>query len=107
MSIGAVVFDLDACCWDPEMYQLWGGGAPFTQNKDNTLTDCSGATVRLLGAVPEVWHELHTDPKWADTALCVASRCDEPLWGRECLRKFQVSSEGPSMMECILSLIHI
>ena len=25
------VFDLDACCWSPEMYELWGGGAPFTQ----------------------------------------------------------------------------
>ena len=24
-----VVFDLDGCVWDPEMYQLWGGGAPF------------------------------------------------------------------------------
>ena len=23
------VFDLDGCCWDPEMYELWGGGAPF------------------------------------------------------------------------------
>eukprot|EP01050_Picozoa_sp_SAG11_P045448 SAG11_NODE_22669_length_402_cov_0.851485_1_plen_53_part_00 len=31
-----IVFDLDACCWEPEMYQLgsWGsvdgGGSPFT-----------------------------------------------------------------------------
>ena len=24
-----VVFDLDGCVWDPEMYELWGGGAPF------------------------------------------------------------------------------
>ena len=24
-----IVFDLDGCVWDPEMYQLWGGGAPF------------------------------------------------------------------------------
>eukprot|EP00658_Telonema_sp_P-2_P070902 TRINITY_DN6026_c0_g2_i2.p2 TRINITY_DN6026_c0_g2~~TRINITY_DN6026_c0_g2_i2.p2 ORF type:complete len:184 (-),score=40.00 TRINITY_DN6026_c0_g2_i2:451-1002(-) len=39
--IRAVVFDLDACCWDPEMYQLWGGGAPFKHNRDNTLTDRS------------------------------------------------------------------
>ena len=22
------VFDLDGCCWDPEMYELYGG-APF------------------------------------------------------------------------------
>ena len=24
-----IVFDLDGCVWDPEMYELWGGGAPF------------------------------------------------------------------------------
>ena len=28
-----LVFDLDGCCWDPEMYELWGGGSPFTQAK--------------------------------------------------------------------------
>ena len=26
----------------PEMYQLWGGGAPFKKNPDGTLTDKSG-----------------------------------------------------------------
>ena len=29
-----VVFDLDGCVWDPEMYELWGsGGAPFKASK--------------------------------------------------------------------------
>ena len=46
-----VVFDLDGCLWDPEMYELWGGGAPFSDNGDGTLKDRSGVTVRLLGAV--------------------------------------------------------
>ena len=37
---------IDGCVWDPEMYELWGGGgAPFKQNKDGTLTDKAG---RLL-----------------------------------------------------------
>ena len=47
----AVIFDLDGCLWDPEMYELWGGGAPFSDNGDGTLSDRSGVTVRLLGAV--------------------------------------------------------
>ena len=47
----AVIFDLDGCLWDPEMYELWGGGAPFSDNGDGTLADKSGVTVRLLGAV--------------------------------------------------------
>ena len=33
------VFDLDGCCWDPEMYEIWGGGAPFSENKDGSLSD--------------------------------------------------------------------
>ena len=44
----AVIFDLDGCLWDPEMYELWGGGAPFSDNGDGTLKDRSGVTVRLL-----------------------------------------------------------
>jgi hypothetical protein len=38
-----LVFDLDGCVWDPEMYELWGGGgAPFKPNKDGTLSDKAG-----------------------------------------------------------------
>ena len=33
----AVVFDLDGCVWRPEMYELWGGGAPFKDNGDNYI----------------------------------------------------------------------
>ena len=38
----ALVFDLDGCCWDPEMYELWGGGSPFKENK----------VLYTLGSVP-------------------------------------------------------
>ena len=33
------------------MYELWGGGAPFSDNGDGTLADRAGVTVKLLGAV--------------------------------------------------------
>ena len=34
---------LDGCVWDPEMYELWGGGgAPFKVNKDGSLSDRAG-----------------------------------------------------------------
>jgi hypothetical protein len=43
-----LVFDLDGCVWDPEMYELWGGGgAPFKANKDGTLSDKAGGYGRL------------------------------------------------------------
>ena len=84
------VFDLDGCCWDPEMYELWGGGSPFSENKDGTLTDRSGTRVRLLGDVKNILYELKTDPQYKDSIVAVASTCDEPDWGRECIRKFPV-----------------
>ena len=83
----AVVFDLDACCWSPEMYQLWGGGAPFTQQSttpNNTLKDSRGTTVRLLGDVASCWAECHTRMQAGEPLILgVASRSDEPSWARE------------------------
>ena len=93
-----VVFDLDGCCWDPEMYELWGGGSPFKQNKDGTLSDRSGTRVHLLGDVKNILYELKTDPKWKDSIVAVASTCDAPEWARECLRKFPVG-DGLTMSD--------
>eukprot|EP00971_Amphidinium_carterae_P076258 1506110-Amphidinium_carterae.1 len=45
---GCIVFDLDGCLWYPDMYELWGGGAPFTEQQvDGTLIDRSGRAVTL------------------------------------------------------------
>jgi len=85
-----VVFDLDGCVWDPEMYQLWGGGAPFKIRSDGNLSDRSGTTVRLLGDVKNIMAEFKTDPKWSDAIIAVASSCDEPAWARECIQKFPI-----------------
>ena len=73
----AVVWDLDGCVWDPEMYQLWGGGAPFTKKKDGDLIDARGTNVRLLGDVRSIMAELKSDPRWRHTAVACASCCDE------------------------------
>ena len=88
-----LVFDLDGCCWDPEMYELWGGGAPFKPNQDGTLSDRKGTKVHLLGDVKNILYELHTDPKWEESIVAVASTCDEPKWARECLKKFSVGGD--------------
>ena len=92
------VFDLDGCCWDPEMYELWGGGAPFKENQDGTLSDKRGTRVRLLGDVRNILHELKTDAKWSGAIVAVASTCDEPSWARECIRKFPVG-DGLKMVD--------
>ena len=77
----AVVFDLDGCLWYPDMYMLWGGGAPFETVSDNTLLDARKQRVTLLGAVPEILHELKNDAAWTPQ-VCVASCTDEPSWAR-------------------------
>ena len=85
-----IVFDLDNCVWYPEMYQLWGGGAPFKVKEDGDLSDRSGERVYLMGDVKNIMHELKTDDKYADCQIAIASCCDEPSWADECLRKFKV-----------------
>mmetsp|Transcript_57638 Transcript_57638/g.166908 ORF Transcript_57638/g.166908 Transcript_57638/m.166908 type:complete len:244 (+) Transcript_57638:74-805(+) len=112
-----VVFDLDNCCWSPEMYQL-NSGAPFAYNPADNTCACAGRgrrgggeLVHLLGDVAEIWGCLrnraglplsaycHTsaggpfggavfDPE--QTKICIASCCDEPDWARDLLGKFRV-----------------
>jgi magnesium-dependent phosphatase 1 len=93
-----VVFDLDACCWTPEMYQL-GRGAPFRYDVARCEAIASdGEKVRLLGDVRAIWEELHSGERWRQTEVAIASRCDEPQWARELLGKFEVLP-GVTMIE--------
>lgn len=90
-----VVFDLDACCWYPEMYMM-SSGSPFSATEDpSVMTSCRGERVRLLGAVREIWQELD---KEEEVGIAVASRCDVPAWARELLRSYKLE-EGKTMWE--------
>jgi len=94
-----VVFDLDACCWYPEMYMM-STGSPFTVGSNpHELVSRGGERVRLLGEVAEIWGALHELPELEDTLVGVASRCDVPEWGRECLQKLIVGAKGESMWD--------
>ena len=87
-----LVFDLDGCVWNPEMYELWGGGgAPFKLQSDGNLKDRGGTVVSLIGDVKNIMREFKMDPKWSEAVIAVASSCDEPSWARECIKKFPVS----------------
>ena len=90
-----VVFDLDGCLWDPEMYMLsWRGGAPFTPDGDAMLAQ-SGERVVLLGAAREILRELRTTDDWSATKVAISSRTDEPAWAAELLDKFRVDDMVP------------
>lgn len=92
-----IAFDLDGTIWSPDMYQLWGGGSPFTVVGDGTakLKDCTGQTIRLLGISGSLLHDLKHDEKWKDTKTAWVSCTDEPSWADECLRKFKSSGAEP------------
>uniref|UniRef100_A0A6T7L766 Magnesium-dependent phosphatase-1 n=1 Tax=Coccolithus braarudii TaxID=221442 RepID=A0A6T7L766_9EUKA len=90
----AMVFDLDGCLWYPEMYMMWGGGAPFSVRGDGDLSDQTGKRVYLLGDVRRIFYQLKTAPEWEGVMVAVASCTDEPDWARECMRKFNV---GPNV----------
>ena len=85
-----VVFDLDGCLWDPEMYMLsWRGGAPFEPDGDAMLSQ-SGERVVLLGAARDILRQLRTTDDWSGTKVAISSRTDEPAWAAELLDKFRV-----------------
>jgi magnesium-dependent phosphatase 1 len=94
-KVKLVAFDLDGTVWSPDMYELWGGGAPFTVVSANELRDSKGTKVRLLGAISSILHELHTAPEWKETKVAWVSCTDEPSWAAECLRKFQTMGGTP------------
>jgi len=56
----ALVFDLDGCVWDPELYELHGG-SPFSTKSDGNLTDSSGTHLYLMGDVRKIMNELKND----------------------------------------------
>lgn len=90
-----VAFDLDGTVWSPDMYQLWGGGAPFTVVSDAELRDRAAQRVWLLGSIQGILHELQTGDKWRDTKVAWVSCTDEPTWAAECLRLFKTSEGSP------------
>lgn len=91
-----VAFDLDGTLWQPDMYMLWGGGAPFTKQKDGSLRDSAGESVTLLGQTREILHSLRAPAKgdvpnpWSDTVIAYVSCTDEPTWADECATKFDL-----------------
>ncbi len=76
-----IAFDLDGTLWCPDMYELWGGGAPFAEQAfDGVLTDKQGQPVRLLGITASIFHQLKYDPAFAHVKVAWVSCTDEPTW---------------------------
>ena len=80
-----VAFDLDGTIWNPEMYELWGGGSPFKLVSNQEAIDKSGVSVKLLGVSGDAFDYL----KENDIKIAIVSCTDEPLWAKQLLEMFK------------------
>jgi magnesium-dependent phosphatase 1 len=94
-----VVFDLDACCWFPEMYMV-RRGPPFTKTSENACAASDGEAIKLLGQTRKVWETISNGDEWQDCRVAVASRCDEPDWARQLLKLFTID-DGRSFWQAL------
>lgn len=105
-----LVFDLDGCCWNPEMYQLWGGKAsPFkTTDNGQSAQTSDGRTVQLIGHVRQILEHLmeHPDVVNGNTRLALASTCDEPDWARELLKIIKLTHPKTKQQILMGDLFH-
>jgi len=103
-----VAFDLDGTVWTPDMYQLWGGGAPFrVSDPQRELLDKSDQPVKLLGAIGEILHALRYEEQWQDTKVAWVSCTDEPTWAEECLRLFRSTPTAASSQKVPMPLVDL
>lgn len=78
-----LVFDLDACLWSPEMFELHA--APTSYDAQAGGVRAGSEVVRLFPGALSVLRRLITDPALANTKLGVASSTTEPAWANRCL----------------------
>lgn len=82
-----VAFDLDGTLWFPEMYML-SGGAPFRRDAaTGAVFDAAGERLRLLHQTLDVFTELATDERFADTEVAYVSRTEYPEWALPALKE--------------------
>lgn len=62
-----------------------------------------GDSVRLLGVSGSILHDLKHCKHWEGVRVAWVSRCDEPLWADECLKKFR---SCPSQLDALHTLAH-
>jgi magnesium-dependent phosphatase 1 len=90
-----VVFDLDACVWEPEMYEL---DATPTKPCHADLgcgmqvagLQAGDSTVRLFEGALIALRELHTNPAFENVMLASASSSLVPAWSWACMAGLEI-----------------
>ena len=83
-----IVFDLDACLWHPEMFELSSAPTKYDASAGGVRAgrDC----VKLFPGALKVLKRL-TDPTFSSCKIAVASSTTEPRYAATCLEQLVVS----------------
>merc|ERR1719221_1051780 len=96
-----IVFDLDACLWTPEMFEL--NAPPSKYDKNVGGVRAGSDVVRLFDGAAAVLARCATERKggiFTATAFAAASSTTEPHFAQTCLRQLPVEG-GTSVSEML------
>ena len=97
-----IVFDLDACLWSPEMFEL--DSAPTEYDASRGGVKAGGDTVRLFPGAAAVLRRILVEEAFSSVKVAVASSTTEPHFAARCLDKLPVDPSG-ARAETIADLI--
>mmetsp|Transcript_59585 Transcript_59585/g.111504 ORF Transcript_59585/g.111504 Transcript_59585/m.111504 type:complete len:182 (+) Transcript_59585:60-605(+) len=81
-----IVFDLDACLWTPEMYELASAPSTYCSKRGGIMAGRD--TVSIFPGAMRVLQRLCTDPAFSGIQIAVASSTTEPAFANKCLDEF-------------------
>ena len=89
-----IVFDLDACLWTPEMFEL--DSAPTSYSASKGGVQAGSDTVRLFPGAASVLRRILTNEGGAFTGVkvAVASSTTEPSYAQRCLEQLPIFEDG-------------
>ena len=100
-----LIFDLDACLWSPEMFEL--RAAPTTYDAAAGGVRAGSEVVRLFPGALAVLRRLITDPALNSIKVAVASSTTEPAWANRCLDVLMVNAAENSTVGALVDFRQI
>ncbi len=97
-----IVFDLDACLWTPEMFEL--SAAPTRYDAQRGGVVAGSDTVRLFPGAQAVLRRILTDERFGAVKVGVASSTTEPSYAARCLKSLPIDPSG-ARGECVADLV--
>ena len=87
-----IVFDLDACLWSPEMFEL--DSAPTRYEDRLGGTRAGNDVVRLFPGAQVVLKRILLDPSFRNVQIGVASSTTYPAYAATCLETLRIDPSG-------------